>query len=63
MSDGLRFFSYPKFSKFNGISTTRELGDIPGILIAQDIFVQETDDRGNTHFVIKNKSKPYIRSI
>lgn len=63
MSDGLRFFSYPKFGKFNGISTTRELGSIPGILIAQDVFVQELDERGDVRFIIKNKSKPYARDI
>lgn len=34
--------------------THRELGDIPGILRAQDVFVWE-----DGHLVIKNPSKPY----
>lgn len=37
-----------------GKTVHRERGDIPGILKAQDVFVEE-----DGHLTIKNPSKPY----
>lgn len=63
MSDGRQFFSYTsKMSNFNGISTTRELGDIPGILKACDVFVK-VEREGRVYFELRNKSVPYTRDI
>lgn len=69
MSDGRRFFKTTVRENWDSWNTdvygvkTREVGDIPGILVAKDVFVQELDERGDVRFVIKNPSKPYLREI
>lgn len=65
MSDGRRFFVGMSRTPlgYRPIVVMRERGDIPGILPARDVFVQELDERGDVRFVIKNPSKPYLREI
>lgn len=35
----------------------RKIGDIPGILVAQDVFVEDVERNGRRHMTIKNPSR------